>query len=209
MSYNWSKILDSVDTPIHLLTAHMDVSHGYDHAIAVMKRARQIVGTRDFLCFRLDFQRYDTQSKQLSQAVVDRIIIGALMHDILDHKYKQPFSNDEIRGLFKFILTDEQLDFAFWIMVNNSWSKEMRGETKWHPTYYLEQAVIQDADRLEALGEVGIERCMEFNNNNVEDVRQHCIDKLIKIPKYMRYSATLDIIDDEKLMEPIQKMIDM
>jgi len=204
--FDWTTLVDTLETPIKLLTAHQDDSHGYNHVLAVVARCKQIVGTREFLCLRNGFTTKDA-STVLTQNTIDRIIIGAMMHDVMDHKYEQPFDIIKIRAMFMYRISTEQMEFAEWIMRNNSWSKEMKGLTEWHPKYYFEQAVIQDADRLEALGEGGVMRCSAYNGGDMALVRQHCLDKLIKIPQYMRYSSTLRIIADENLMGPINDLL--
>ena len=86
------------------------------------------------------------------------ILASALVHDLIDHKLDPIFkaSNTEITEvLLQDGLTDPQVKHVFDIIENLSFSK---GST---PSS-MEGKVVQDADRLDALGAIGIARAFSY-----------------------------------------------
>ena len=72
------------------------------------------------------------------------------------------------------------------VIDNISWSKESKGLTEqmtdnWQHILHI----IMDADRLEAIGSCGLERCIVFNNDRngifPDDVIRHCEEKLLRL----------------------------
>ena len=47
--------------------------------------------------------------------------------------------------------------------------------------YQTYRNIISDADKLEALGEVGLRRCMQFSEAHNGNVIEHCHEKLLKL----------------------------
>ena len=86
--------------------------------------------------------------------------LGALLHDIADHKF-----NDErdgirkVRGFLENLLVDETtIDHVLKIMSNISFKG---GNLK--PDFFsMELAVVQDADRLDAIGAIGVARAFNY-----------------------------------------------
>ena len=100
-----------------------------------------------------------------------------------------------------------------------SWSKEDKLRKKsgienapvYEPSFpeelktYLQ--ALRDADRLEAIGKIGVERCIMFNNSRgnkfPDDVIQHCHDKLLRI--YTEHYIATEM--GRKLAEPLHQDI--
>lgn len=87
--------------------------------------------------------------------------LGALLHDIRDHK----FHGDEEDGprVAREFLSSHQVDEADIVHVENiirhiSWKSNIGGQ-KWTSP---ELAIVQDADRLDAVGAIGIARCFTY-----------------------------------------------
>lgn len=215
---------DEIKTTLQQLYAHQDGSHGWDHAQEVARLARQIF-TREargqyedeewryYINVRDRFRTIDKY--ELTARDIQMLIYGALCHDIMDHKYeierKKCMSDEHISGELRRVITvdggadEEAIEFIWWVMANNSWSKERRGLTRWHGRWHMMQAIIQDADRLLAIGKIGIERCLQFHaldgNARPEFVIRHMFEKLLIVPRWMRFGATIEIITENRDMD--------
>lgn len=182
-------------------------SHGIEHAIAVHRNCRQI-------WFELNEQkRYNkeisTTTSLLNQlnAEDDRftpwffISVSALLHDVCDHKYEDG-SERLLRNFIEKICARNYsaVQVIFDIIDNVSFSKENKGlmNTKLPSDVVYLRNVVSDADKLEAIGEVGIERCFAYrkeldtkhnctDEDILRDVLQHCDEKLLRlVPEYFR-----------------------
>jgi uncharacterized protein len=93
---------------------------------------------------------------------LDVIHITALIHDMYDHKLDEEFktSIDEIESFLQdLVLTDSQIKHIFSIIDTMSFSKGQVPGT-------IEGKVVQDADRLDALGAIGIARTFSYGGKH-------------------------------------------
>src|SRR5271170_628835 len=109
------------------------------------------------------------------------VLYLALLHDVCDHKYKNSIPRELLKqyiydNLFKYKVIDEMIELI-------SFSKQKTFEKV---DSILE--AVRDGDRLEAIGLIGLERCIKFTESKggqvPKDVIQHCYDKLLKIVPY-------------------------
>ena len=173
------------------LTVEYDESHGVKHHLDVYQNAILIFSDLNLL-----------EDKSVSSGdyyhMLDIIIYSSLLHDTIDHKYPNNLE-EKIRKVNEFLnLVDPKAGDIKWIMDNISYSKEAKFGYPIHPNKYVQLArdIVSDADKLEALGEIGLRRCYEFcqvinpNANKSELTKmvvQHCHDKLLKIKdQYIR-----------------------
>jgi len=89
--------------------------------------------------------------------------LGALLHDIADSKFH---AGDETVGpkmarefLFKNDVDSEVIEHVVKIIENISFKKSLEGKLSFNS---LELQVVQDADRLDAIGAIGIARCFNY-----------------------------------------------
>jgi len=113
------------------------------------------------------------------------ILIIGWLHDIRDHKYPNSITQEELENFIKTIDPDN-LEIICKIISNISWSKEVKGQSeRFEEPYLTILNIVSDADRLEALGKIGIERCEIFTRERgghvPQDVITHCHEKLLKI----------------------------
>lgn len=153
--------------------AHFDESHDLNHALTVTNVADKIMATL--------------------QAEYDYELLSymAMLHDVIDHKYPESISEDELRNFVLGQLGEEKLEQVMYVVNNLSWSKESSGRRKPTPEGLINYLVaVSDADRLEAIGSVGLKRCYEFGKAKhpdytheqlVERVRIHCHEKLLRL----------------------------
>ena len=166
------EIIDSVE-PILLdfvkeSTKHFDDSHNHVHALQVTGNAHIIMATL----------MSDYDARILSYT--------AMLHDVCDHKYPESIPRSELVEFIKKNLTTVDSDIIMKIIDNISFSKENKGLTETLPEpYNVYLMAIADADRLEAIGEVGVRRCIEFTSSHggkvPEDVVKHCHEKLLRL----------------------------
>jgi uncharacterized protein len=95
-------------------------------------------------------------------ADVETCELGALLHDIADPKFHSGDENIGIRIASEFLAKSlvpwEQSDAVLDIIKNISFSKSIEGTAD----KTLELQVVQDADRLDAMGAIGIARAFNY-----------------------------------------------
>lgn len=209
---NYNKIIDLTKE----LTKEYDVSHDITHHIKVFNNAMKIlIGTKNIMV------DYDKQMLPRESDIINMIMYASLTHDIIDTKYPTNMEY-KITKLKKFLL--EQVPFKattvesvvpfratvaesamptlheeiFWIISNVSYKKESKIENIKHSDYVVQfvRDIVSDADKLESLGEIGIERCRLYikifqpdipESEHTKLIVEHCHHKLLKLmPKYMK-----------------------
>jgi uncharacterized protein len=89
--------------------------------------------------------------------------LGALLHDIADHKFVEDHENETVKRVHKILDEFPKIDQAITnqvlhIVLNCSFKGGI-GENKMQS---LEGKIVQDADRLDAIGAIGIARTFAF-----------------------------------------------
>jgi len=128
-----------------------ETGHGFDHI-------QRVVGLADRI------------SKSYPE--VDRLetLTAAYLHDVIDEKLvaDTAVASEEVR---QFLVDQEftaaQIDTVFLIMDNMSYHKTLDGTAKPLP---LEGQIVQDADRLDAIGAIGISRAIYFGGHFGEKI---------------------------------------
>jgi len=145
--------------------------HDYLHIIRVVQNAKKIM---------------DDNIDQ------DVVIASCFVHDLIDHKLDEEFKSslEEIKNLLhRASLTDIQIQKVIDIIENISFSGGSKPKS-------IEGLLVQDADRLDALGAIGIARTFSYggkNNRliydpdsiNGEDSRSHFYQKLLLLKDLM------------------------
>lgn len=174
-----------------------DSSHDYNHVARVLALAKMILKEENASLTQLSNaprgHKNDWEpvpSMGLSEPIV---VLGALLHDVNDSKYlnqlEGPLSLAEL-------LTRWGADHQLAIRVERlcqgvSYSTEMR-DPQWVRNLIQEipeLAVVQDADRLDALGAVGIGRCFTFGasrGRGLPDSVRHFEEKLLQLERMMK-----------------------
>lgn len=150
-----------------------DESHDLNHAVTVTNAAHKIMLTLD-----------PTYDRELLSYM-------AMLHDVRDHKYPKSISEEELVTFIRSRFSEEKLVQIMYVIENLSWSKEASGKRKPCPPELLHYLIaVGDADRLEAIGKVGLKRCYEFgkaknpdqtHDQLVERVVEHCHEKLLRL----------------------------
>ncbi|WP_146597181.1 HD domain-containing protein [Novipirellula galeiformis] len=129
-----------VDAIVRQRMAGQQAGHGIDHVVRVLTLARQI------------------QSEVGGNRLV--VELAALLHDVGDAKFHNgqersaEFSREILRGLD---VDGDVIDHVAAIVDNISFRKGVDSES-----LTFEGKIVQDADRLDALGAIGIVRTIEY-----------------------------------------------
>ncbi|KAL6808833.1 hypothetical protein GGI42DRAFT_223286 [Trichoderma sp. SZMC 28013] len=155
--------------------ANYDPSHDYSHIKRVVHLAQTI-------------------QAQVPNTDRDIVTLSALMHDVGDRKYLKP-GEDASRMIYTALTSlgasEELAEKIQTICLGVSYSSEIkdlarvRDLIKQHP----ELAVVQDADRLDAIGAVGIGRVFTFGGAKGRDLGNsidHFEEKLLKLETMMK-----------------------
>ena len=174
----WNLLSDFVKTTC----ANRDDSHGHAHMKAVAEMTRNIV-EQDFI---------DESGNLMLDAIT-----AAWLHDIADHKYDHDgtlqqrldafgtaniWNYEEIKEVIKYV----------------SFSTENKAIIAGTPlnfpailgAYYSQiRDIVSDADKLEAIGSIGIQRCIEYTTHTnptythaqvIHDVKKHADENLLR-----------------------------
>ncbi|KAL6699149.1 hypothetical protein J3F84DRAFT_365061 [Trichoderma pleuroticola] len=160
---------------IKVYMANYDPSHDYSHIKRVVHLAQTI-------------------QAQVPNTDRDIVTLAALMHDVGDRKYLKP-GEDASRMIFTALTSlgasEELAEKIQTICLGVSYSSEIkdlarvRDLIEQHP----ELAVVQDADRLDAIGAVGIGRVFTFGGAKGRDLGDsigHFEEKLLKLETMMK-----------------------
>ncbi|WP_246001095.1 HD domain-containing protein [Oceanobacillus piezotolerans] len=135
------------------------------------------------------------------QADISLTVAAAWLHDVGDEKLFPDPDNArrELRHfLFSIGITKEDIDSIFDIISNISFRK---GKT---PRSF-EGKIVQDADRLDAIGAIGVARTFAYGGSVGQPIYheemnehsiQHFYDKLLKITELMHTSTAKQIAND-------------
>jgi len=142
---------------------HYDASHDYQHVMRVVNYAKQIYQGE------LESGRIDHLIEKINEKELAFIIeMSALIHDVNDHKY----SNETSLSVFLINqnVNQDHIELILYVVENVSFSKEKK-----HGTPLFEKGesdialfvlnVVRDADRLDAIGAIGIARTFIFSYN--------------------------------------------
>ena len=168
-----------------------DASHDYNHILRVLALAEHI----------LSVEQAANPSVFYDPTI---LTLSALMHDVGDHKYHQTINlageTDDPTTLVKSTLIDLgaplfQARYVQSIVKSISYSHEIqdpahvRGVLLQHP----ELAIVQDADRLDALGAVGIGRTFVYTgakgrrtDDGMQETIRHFEEKLERLVGMMK-----------------------
>ncbi|EJT75149.1 hypothetical protein GGTG_05086 [Gaeumannomyces tritici R3-111a-1] len=166
--------------------SHYDGSHDFNHIKRVVALSRSILA--------------EERELAASRGVVyDETLIelGALLHDVGDKKYIQP--GQDHTTLVRDVLLQKGADPTLAARVQDlvlhvSFSSEKKDPAKVvaKVAELPELAVVQDADRLDAIGAVGVGRCFAFTGvrgGTLDNAIEHFVEKLELLGGMMKTEA--------------------
>ena len=150
-------------------------------------------------------------AKMEGQGEEEVIALSALLHDCDDHKLFHTENNANARCFLQQEgLSEERIEEICKNINSVSFSKN-RGKVP----ESIEGKIVQDADRLEAIGAVGIARCFQFGGSHgrsLENSIEHFYEKLLLISKELntpsarKMAEKRDILMQDFLKEWVEEM---
>ena len=163
--------------------AKYDKSHDFDHGVRVYANARSIVHKMG-----VNGSNPTNGCKHVFDSLEFRVIMYAcILHDVLDHKYKgvSDFGEQELREFLNNALGESGASTCLHIIRNISWSGERAGRNVPLERRDILRLIVQCADWMDAIGEIGIQRCIEFSEQRGGElpyaVLDHMHEKLLQI----------------------------
>ena len=181
LEQRWKMLSEFVQTTC----ADRDESHGHAH----MKR----VAERSSFLIQQDF----TDRRQYRHLIQDAIT-AAWLHDIADHKYDHDGTLEQRLDEFgrANIANYEEIKKVIKYVSYSSENKAILAGTPLDydllltPYYALVRHIVSDADKLEAIGKIGITRALTYTRDAnptfteaqvIADVRKHADEKLMRL----------------------------
>ena len=159
--------------------SHYDASHDFHHIERVVHLAHHI---------------HDASSSSSSSSSRGVVTLSALLHDVGDKKYLKP--GEDASRLIHQVLTSLGAPDALAARVQTiclgvSYSSETKdpGRVAALVREYPELAAVQDADRLDAIGAVGVGRAFTFGGakgQTMDGTMAHFEEKLVRLEGMMK-----------------------
>lgn len=176
----------SVNNFVKDYMSHYDASHDYSHILRVTSNANRILSS-------------ELKANPGLQYDLTAIFLSTLLHDVGDHKYAPP--GQEIENQISGLLLErgaskELAEKVQTIAKYVSYTTEVKTPhlTKGALERYPELAIVQDSDRLDAIGAIGVGRCFTYcgakqKGKPMQVAIDHYNDKLLKL-EYMMKTET-------------------
>ncbi|OHE95322.1 HD domain-containing protein [Colletotrichum orchidophilum] len=176
------ELVSKVTKYVEAYMAKYDASHDFNHIKRVVSLAHRI------------------HARSPATPALDKHIItlSALLHDVGDRKYLQPGEDAStlVSAVLQSLGAEPELAARVQtICLGVSYSSEIKDPPRVRGLIaeYPELAVVQDADRLDAIGAVGIGRCFTFGGakgaRSMDDSIVHFEEKLIRLEGMMKTDA--------------------
>ncbi|KIW29920.1 uncharacterized protein PV07_05705 [Cladophialophora immunda] len=163
-----------------------DASHDFKHVRRVLGNALTI----------LEKEEEERKQKALPALNPLSVILGALLHDVEDKKYVDVRTDQQKMSLQKAVIEagmpHSYAEHIQLLVEGVSYSSEVKNpqHVKNLIDVIPELAIVQDADRLDAIGAIGIARCFTFGGakgaRSLQESIQHFEDKLLKLEGMMK-----------------------
>jgi len=165
-------------------TDKLDESHDYFHMLKVVLNTLDIIEN--------DYKNYENLNKLKKLA-----LMVAWLHDVRDHKYlhlsiSEALFITKIKELSNLYFTESVTNQILLIIENISFSQETKNKldiTLLESISYEVLKIVADADRLEAIGQIGILRCTKYGTEKLKinpkeviyHVVYHAYEKLLRL----------------------------
>ena len=130
------------------------------------------------------------------EAACDRktVALAALLHDADDHKLFDTKDNGNARQFLQEQGIDDEKITRICAIINSVSFSQNRGRRP----ESTEAMIVQDADRLDAMGAIGIARTFAYggeHGRSIEDSVQHFYDKLLNLKEELNTDAARELAE--------------
>lgn len=206
LQQRWNLLSDFVQKTC----ADRDESHGHAHMKAVAETCLHLI--------QCDYQ----DRRQYHHLMLDTIT-AAWLHDIADHKYDKDGTLEQTLDAFGTKHISNYADIKK-VIKYVSYSSENRAilagtpldyDTLLTPYYALVRHIVSDADKLEAIGKIGITRALTYTRDAnptftheqvIADVRKHAQEKLLRLATEFIRTPTAQKIARQRHVEMVDGM---
>lgn len=165
--------------------ANHDAAHDLNHAYKVLHNARKIAAAEHMIL--------DPTESRIFDAVM-------LCHDVRDHKLiaaNRALSWQECHDYYVAEFGEDLAATIEHIHDNCSWSKRQTSIAA--PKCERLRLLLQDADWMEAVGETGLSRCLQYNAEIGSDIPgaiiAHIHEKLLIVYDHWNYASTAELAE--------------
>ncbi len=123
------------------------------------------------------------------------VSLAALLHDADDHKLFNTENNSNARRF----LTSQNLDIELIEQIVRAINSVSFSQNRGRKPESLEGMIVQDADRLDAIGAIGIARTFAYggeHRRSLESSVQHFQDKLLLLKEEMNTETAKELAED-------------
>ncbi len=150
--------------------------HDAEHSLRVYKNAKKIAESHP-------------------ECDLQVVLLSALLHDADDHKLFSTENNENARRFLNSQSVAEETTERICQIINSVSFSQNRGK---HPDS-SEGMIVQDADRLDAIGAVGIARTFAYggkHSRSMDSSIQHFYDKLLLLKEEMNTPEAIAIAEE-------------
>jgi HD superfamily phosphodiesterase len=192
------------------ICADRDESHGHAHMKAVAETCMHLINQ-------------DFHDRRQYHHLIQDAATAAWLHDIADHKYDKDGTLEQRLDAFgnKHISNYANIKQVIKYVSYSSENKAILAGTPLDydallsPYYALVRHIVSDADKLEALGKIGITRALIYTRDAnptmteaqvIADVRKHADEKLLRLATEFIRTPTAKHIATQKHAEMIAEL---
>lgn len=173
-----TQIWNALSSFVQEICKDRDESHGYAHMEKVAKNS-------------IDIVLHDYKDHRLFNSIMKDVIVVAWLHDVYDHKYDK--DNILRQQTLDFLKSQSFVLFPSYIMniiERISYSTEVKcikenKITEWNDILgelgMIVRDIVSDADKIEALGKIGFDRCVLYAKEHyLKTTGEQIPDQLLK-----------------------------
>ena len=134
---------------------------------------------------------------------IELVEIIAYLHDVEDHKFENKYNLKDFLNTLN--ISNEYKEKIIYIINHLSFSKY----PKLDDDFPVEGKIVSDADRIDAIGAIGIARAFSYGgskNRSFKETIKHFDEKLLVLDQYLYYSKSKKIA--KKRMKILKQFYD-